>query len=239
MDYRSLCQRFPNVLRDASSPFDRVRELGRGAQGIVDLVKWRDCLGGEKAVKAYSPEPYGSLEAYEEDMERFWEIVKSVHRIHPDNVISIQGGSQIQGIHYMVMQWIDGFDLRKLLDRQMYDAVQAHVSAARWQFLSDVVYTLPIDGRSGLKPFMAVNIVEKCLRGLIALHEQGIAHGDIKPSNIMVDRYGSIRLIDLGSASLFGVCHRHRTWTPRYALRSSSSEGNGRHKVIWQAWDMC
>ncbi len=217
VDYLTLCQRFPSVLKSPDSGFQRLHELGRGAQGIVDLVKWGDCLGGEKAVKAYSPEPYGNTAAYQADMERFLTIAKRVHRVHHDNVINIQGGATIHGIYYMVMQWIDGLDLRRLLDQQLYDAVRAYVSAERWKFLSDVVYTPPVDGRSGLKPFVAVNIVEKCLRGLSALHELGITHGDIKPSNIMLDRYGSIRLIDLGSASLFEVPHQHRTWTPRYA----------------------
>ncbi len=64
---------------------------------------------------------------------------------------------------------------------------------------------------------MAVNIVEKCLQALDALHSQEIVHGDIKPANIMLDQYGSIRLIDIGSAFKLSAPPRHHSWTPRYA----------------------
>jgi serine/threonine-protein kinase len=68
-----------------------------------------------------------------------------------------------------------------------------------------------------LKPGVAVNIIEKCLRGASALHDKGIVHCDIKPSNIMLDCHGSIRLIDIGSAFQLGAPRKPHAWTPRYA----------------------
>lgn len=84
--------------------------------------------------------------------------------------------------------------------------------------LTDVVVTR-IAGmpQSCLQPGMAANIAEKCLRALDNLHRHGIVHGDIKPSNIMLDQYGSIRVVDIGSAFEISDPPRRYTWTPRYA----------------------
>ena len=49
------------------------------------------------------------------------------------------------------------------------------------------------------------------------MHKNGILHGDIKPSNIMLDCYGSIRLIDIGSAFQLDSPPQRLAWTPRYA----------------------
>ena len=49
------------------------------------------------------------------------------------------------------------------------------------------------------------------------MHDKGIVHCDIKQSNIMLDCYGSIRLIDIGSAFQLDSPPRRHAWTPRYA----------------------
>jgi serine/threonine-protein kinase len=60
-------------------------------------------------------------------------------------------------------------------------------------------------------------IAEKILRGLSALHEKGLVHADVKPSNCMMDAYGSLRLIDFGSAFRILEPATQPSWTPRYA----------------------
>jgi serine/threonine-protein kinase len=62
-----------------------------------------------------------------------------------------------------------------------------------------------------------VNILEKCLRGVRALHDKKIVHGDIKPSNIMLGSDGGIRLIDINSAFEISSRPTVSAWTPRYA----------------------
>ncbi|TVP53942.1 MAG: bifunctional protein-serine/threonine kinase/phosphatase [Halomonadaceae bacterium] len=49
------------------------------------------------------------------------------------------------------------------------------------------------------------NIIEQIARGLYALHRREILHQDIRPDNIMIDRSGSVKIIDFGSARVAGL----------------------------------
>jgi len=49
------------------------------------------------------------------------------------------------------------------------------------------------------------NIVEQIARGLYALHRQEMLHQDLRPDNIMIDRSGTVKLIDFGSVRVAGV----------------------------------
>ena len=68
-----------------------------------------------------------------------------------------------------------------------------------------------------IKPGIAVNIVRECLAALAALHRDGIVHGDIKPSNIMLKRTGNAKIVDIGSAFAIDSVPPLRTCTPTYA----------------------
>jgi serine/threonine-protein kinase len=114
------------------------------------------------------------------------------------------------------MEWVDGYDLRYLLAPGPFDVLRTEVSAERWDYLNQVVVTAgPAQPR--LKAGIAIAIVRNCLAALSSLHEAGIVHGDLKPSNIMLTRTGSAKIIDIGSAFLPGDPPPHRTWTPSYA----------------------
>jgi serine/threonine protein kinase len=49
------------------------------------------------------------------------------------------------------------------------------------------------------------NIVEQIARGLYALHRQEMLHQDLRPNNIMIDKTGTVKLIDFGSVRVAGV----------------------------------
>lgn len=213
MECLHACERAKEM--SLTSCYRKVRELGRGGQGVVFLTL--DELRGKQAFKLFSPEPYGDADAYREDMQRILHVASLVHRIHHDNLLDVQRFLHYEGIFVMIMQWIDGFDLRRLRSPQLVKQLHDVVEQKRWDYLNDVVFNTPAYGQLYLKPGIAVNIIEKCLRGLDALHRNDIVHGDIKPSNIMLDCYGSIKLIDFGSACDLKSPPRQRTWTPRYA----------------------
>ncbi len=68
-----------------------------------------------------------------------------------------------------------------------------------------------------LKPGMAIAVMRECLAALAALHREGIVHGDLKPSNIMLKRTGNAKIVDIGSAFELTNLPAQRTCTPAYA----------------------
>ena len=75
----------------------------------------------------------------------------------------------------MEMEWIDGFDLRRLLTREMLQLARSRVSNRRWEHINNVVVTAgPVQPR--LKPGIAIAVVRDCLSALAALHREGIVH---------------------------------------------------------------
>lgn len=116
----------------------------------------------------------------------------------------------------MVMEWVDGFDLRELSDLKRLSQIRGRVSIKRWEYINSVIVTTgPTQCR--YKAGVAVAIVRDCLAALAAMHRERIVHGDIKPSNIMLKRTGHAKLIDIGSAFEMDNPPPLRTCTPSYA----------------------
>jgi len=119
-------------------------------------------------------------------------------------------------IRIMEMEWIDGFDVSRLLAPDLLARTKANVPEERFRHLNNVIVT-PGPQQSRLKPGVAIAIVRECLAGLAALHREGVVHGDIKSSNIMVKRTGNAKIIDIGSALELDDMPPTRTCTPAYA----------------------
>ncbi len=200
-----------------TSDIRKKRILGKGGQGIVYLAEYLDEFRWEKALKTFSARPYGDVKAYREDMQRMGRVASAVNRIHHDNLLAVERFMDHLGTYVMIMQLVDGFDLRRLLQPVVVGKLQGYVDKARWEYLIDVVYTISKTGRWCLKPGIAVYIIEKCLRGLGSLHSKGIVHADVKLSNIMLDCNSSIKLIDIGSAFELDSRPATQTWSPLYA----------------------
>jgi serine/threonine-protein kinase len=116
----------------------------------------------------------------------------------------------------MIMELVDGFDLKQLLCNATFERIEERVSERRWEYINNVIATAgPQQPR--FKPGVAVAIVRECLQALAALHRENIAHGDIKPSNVMLKRTGNAKIIDIGSAFQMEHPPAIRTCTPSYA----------------------
>ena len=107
---------------------------------------------------------------------------------HP-NVCRVHDIAEVDGHHYLSMEYVDGEDLASLLRR---------------------IGRMPED--------RAVQIARQLCAGLAAAHEQGILHRDLKPANVMIDGRGWAKITDFGLASLAEsiVGEDVRAGTPAY-----------------------
>ena len=195
-----------------------LRLLGSGGQGVVYLTQRRGTDGFTLpvALKIFSPEHYEDSRSYDEAMARIAHVAARVAQIQQDNLLDVHNFVDRNRIRIMEMEWIDGYDLSRLLTSRMFDRTRERVDPQRWEYLNNVIVTAgPMQPR--LKPGIAMAIVRECLAALAALHREGIVHGDIKPSNIMLKRTGNAKIVDIGSAFELDNVPPHRTCTPTYA----------------------
>ncbi len=109
----------------------------------------------------------------EQALARFHREVKAAARlVHPHIVTAYDAGTD-NGIDYLVMEFVDGNDL--------------------WQ-------TVKAQGRLPLPT--ALDCVLQAARGIEFAHAQGIIHRDIKPPNLLMDRKGTVKVLDMGLARL-------------------------------------
>ena len=195
-----------------------VRKLGSGGQGIVYLA---DRFGAfdvrfRLALKFFRPDGYPDIESYRDDMARLARVAMMLGRIQHDNLLDVYNVVELQGVQLLAMEWVDGFDLRRLLTPKTLDQVRASVDNDRWDYVNDVIVT-----RAGtqlrLKPGVAISVLRECLSGVAAMHRGGLLHADLKPANIMVKRTGNCKIIDFGSAFSTDDLPSRPLWTPRYA----------------------
>ncbi len=192
--------------------------LGSGGQGVVYLTERRgtDNFTLPLALKIFSPEHYVDERAYDEAMGRMAEVAARVAQIQQDNLLDVHNWVDRSRIRMMEMEWVDGYDLARLLTRGMLEQLQSRVSTKRWNYINQVIVTAGAM-QPRVKPGVAIAIVRDCLAALAALHREGIVHGDLKPSNIMLKRTGNAKIVDLGSAFDLEKAPARRSCTPAYA----------------------
>ncbi len=141
--------------------------IGRGGMGIV--LKARDSkLERPVAIKVLSPFLAGSKRA----RQRFLREARTAAAVRHDNVIGIHAVEEINGLPYLVMDYISGPSLQELLEQ-----------------------VGPLDLKTVLR--IAVLIAD----GLAAAHAQGLIHRDIKPANILLEQGTErVKITDFGLA---------------------------------------
>ena len=142
--------------------------LGRGAMGAVHRAT-RTGSGDQIAVKVLRPE----LAADPELIARFVQERSVLCGLTHPNLVRVHDLVVEGGCAAIVMDLVDGSDLRQLLNQQG---------------------TLP--------PSDAARLVIELLSALTAVHASGIVHRDIKPENVLVGSDGGVRLTDFGIARL-------------------------------------
>ena len=175
---------------DWTEPHRLLRRLGSGGQGVVYLAEREGADGFQLpvALKVFSPEPYADRRAYDEAMARMARVALRVAQIQQDNLLDVHNFVAPGGVRVMEMEWIDGYDLRRLLTPAMLRRARQRVDDRRWAYLNDVIVTAGA-AQPRLKPGVAIAVLRDGLAALAALHRDGIVHGDVKPSNLMLEAH--------------------------------------------------
>jgi len=113
------------------------------------------------------------LEKDKAALERFHAEVRTARQVSHPNVCRVFDIGEIDGRHFLSMEFIDGDDLSSLLRR---------------------IGRLPSD--------KAIEIARQLCFGLAAIHEAGILHRDLKPANVIIDSRGKARITDFGIAGI-------------------------------------
>ena len=209
VDRLRLIESYRNVIRERAIrypvPYHLIRELGKGRQGVVFLAVrqgGRGCLT-RHAVKLFDPGVYSSAEVYWTDMGRIASQVSRLQPIHTDTLAYSEVYEECAGVGYIQMVAIDGIDLQYLLDGTHLAIARSQSNDEEWSHFMDVFCRIK-DGRFVLQPGIAIYLLRKILLGIDVMHEAGYLHGDVKPSNVMIDRMGSVKVVDFGRAAVIG-----------------------------------
>lgn len=201
-----------------AAEYKKIRILGKGGQGVVYLSERQgtDLFRLPVALKMFSPESYRDVPSYVNDMARIADISSRVALIQHDNLLDLHNFIENGGVRIMVMEWVDGYDLRELMSDHIFTQSRRRLKPERWAYVNKVILCEGPE-QPRFKPGVAIQILRECLAGLAALHRDGIVHGDLKPGNIMVKRTGAAKIIDIGSAMDLDQINARRMWSPAYA----------------------
>ena len=157
--------------------------LGRGGMG--EVYRATDLTLGQAVALKFLPE---SAAKDDRALARFYNEVRMARQVTHPNVCRVYDIGQIEGLHYISMEFVDGEDLSVLLRR---------------------IGRLPAD--------KALEIARQLCAGLAAAHEKGVLHRDLKPANIMIDGRGQVVVMDFGLAGLGDQIQGDvRSGTPAY-----------------------
>lgn len=163
--------------------------IGHGGFGIT-YIAYDKVIQKRVAVKEFFPNAFstrseGELEVscYNRKSEEFLKdgirkMLEEAKRLSSfsstDNVVDIFDFFEANNTAYIVMEYLDGKDLKKLLE----------------------------ENGGSLKPERAIEIIMPVLNALEDMHKEKVIHRDISPDNIFICGNGKVKLLDFGSARL-------------------------------------
>jgi eukaryotic-like serine/threonine-protein kinase len=146
-----------------------IERIAQGGMGTVYLAEHK-FIPRQAAVKVLPSE----LARSQLVLERFYREARSAAALDHPNLVRATDVDCENGVHYLVMDYIEGVNLQDLVDR-----------------------------RGPLPAERAANYIGQAACGLEHAHTvAGMVHRDIKPANLMLDRSGTVKLLDLGLARM-------------------------------------
>jgi serine/threonine protein kinase len=107
-------------------------------------------------------------------LDRFYREARAAAALDHPNVVRVYDLDRDGEVHFLVMEFIDGTSLQDIVSRHG-----------------------PMD------PARVAHYIRQAAIGLQHAHEAGLVHRDIKPGNVLLDRSGTVKVLDLGLARTF------------------------------------
>jgi serine/threonine-protein kinase len=142
--------------------------LGKGGMGEVyraDDIKLGQAVALKFLPPQFSKEPIR--------LEYFHNEVRLARQVSHPNVCRVHDIGEVEGQHFLSMEYVDGEDLATLIRR---------------------IGRLPQD--------KGLDIAQQICAGMAAAHDRGVLHRDLKPANVMLDGRGRVKITDFGLARL-------------------------------------
>jgi serine/threonine-protein kinase len=146
------------------------RCLGEGGMGQVYLAE-QVSLKRKVALKLLRAD----LAANATALARFKQEAEAVARATHANIVQVYAIGEVNGLHFMALEYVEGRNLRQFLEKKGPPEVM-----------------------------LALSIMRQVAAALQRASELGIIHRDIKPENILLTRKGEVKVADFGLSRIFG-----------------------------------
>ncbi len=143
--------------------------LGRGGMGVVYKARQKS-LDRLVALKILAPE----REKDPQFAERFAREAQALARLSHPHIVTVYDFGQADGLFYLLMEYVDGVNLRQLLRMRRLESKEA------------------------------LAIVPPICDALQYAHDHAVVHRDIKPENLLLDKAGQVKIADFGIAKMLG-----------------------------------
>jgi predicted Ser/Thr protein kinase len=193
----------PEEIADKFPQFEILECLGRGGMGVVYGARQKS-LNRIVALKLLAPERVND----EKFAARFAHEAQTLAALSHPNIVTIHDFGKAGGFYFLLMEYVDGANLRQLLRSQKFT------------------------------PEEALAIVPAICEALQYAHDRGIVHRDIKPENILLDKEGRVKIADFGVAKILsaerpdaGLAETQPAGTPQYMAPEQKEHRRTDHRA--------